>query len=38
MALLAGNNTVSILCQGALDKTAVDWFEVVYERDFAAVG
>ena len=30
-------NTVSLLCVGALDKTAVDWFEVVYERAFKAV-
>jgi hypothetical protein len=37
VALLPGANTVSILCQGALDKTAVDWMEVVYERAFEAV-
>jgi hypothetical protein len=37
VALLDGNNTVSILCQGALDKTAVDWMEVDYERGFEAV-
>ena len=37
VSLLDGANTVSLLCTGALDKTAVDWFEVVYERDFAAV-
>ena len=30
-------NTVSLLCVGGLDKTAVDWFEVVYERAFKAV-
>jgi hypothetical protein len=35
--LLAGANTLSLLCQEELDKTAVDWFEVAYERDFTAV-
>ena len=36
MSLLDGANTVSLFCEGALDKTAVDWFEVVYERAFEA--
>ena len=36
VALLEGENTVSLLCEGALDKTAVDWFEVDYERGFEA--
>ena len=37
VSLLEGANTVSLLCTGAEDKTAVDWFEVVYERAFEAV-
>jgi hypothetical protein len=36
VSLLAGTNTVSLLCEGGLDWTAVDWFEVVYERAFEA--
>ena len=36
LSLLAGANTVSLLCEGALDKTVVDWFAVDYERDFEA--
>ena len=36
MSLLDGANTVSLLCQGAEDKTPVDWFEVIYARAFAA--
>ena len=36
VSLLDGANTVSLFCEGALDKTAVDWFEVVYERAFEA--
>jgi hypothetical protein len=36
VSLLDGVNTVSLLCKGALDKAAVDWFEVVYERAFEA--
>ena len=36
VALLEGENTVSLLCEGALDKTAVDWFSVDYERGFEA--
>ena len=36
VALREGANTVSLLCEGALDKTVVDWFEVDYERGFAA--
>jgi hypothetical protein len=37
LALLEGANTVSLLCEGALDKTVVDWFSVDYERGFEAV-
>jgi hypothetical protein len=37
MALVDGVNTVSLSCVGSLDKTAADWFEVVYERAFEAV-
>ncbi len=37
MSLLDGANTVSLSCTGSLDKTATDWFEVVYARNFAAV-
>jgi hypothetical protein len=36
VSLLDGANTVSLLCAGAEDKTAADWFEVVYERAFEA--
>ena len=36
VALLEGENTVSLLCEGAPDKTAVDWFSVDYERGFEA--
>ena len=36
VALLEGANTLSLLCEGALDKTVVDWFEVDYERGFEA--
>ena len=36
MSLLDGANTVSLICEGAEDKTAADWFEVVYERAFEA--
>ena len=36
VSLLDGANTVSLLCTDALDKTAADWFEVVYERAFEA--
>ena len=35
VSLLDGANTVSLLCNGE-DWTAVDWFEVVYERAFEA--
>ena len=37
VSLLDGANTVSLSCTGSLDKTATDWFEVVYARNFAAV-
>ena len=37
VSLLDGANTVSLSCTGSLDKTAADWFEVVYARNFAAV-
>ena len=37
VSLLDGANTVSLSCTGSLDKTATDWFEVVYARSFAAV-
>ena len=36
VSLLDGANTVSLRCEGALDKTAVDWFAVTYERAFEA--
>ena len=36
LPLLEGANTVSLLCEGALDKTAMDWFSVDYERGFEA--
>ena len=36
VSLLDGANTVSLLCKGAQDRAAVDWFEVAYERAFAA--
>ena len=36
VSLLDGANTVSLSCTGSLDKTATDWFEVVYARGFAA--
>jgi hypothetical protein len=38
VTLLEGANTVSLLCEGALDKTAVEWFAVDYERGFEAAG
>ena len=36
VGLLDGANTVSITCESGADKLGVDWFEVVYPRDFTA--
>jgi hypothetical protein len=34
--LLPGDNTVTMQCNSGTDGIIVDWFEVVYPRDFAA--
>jgi hypothetical protein len=33
-----GQNTITMLCHSGTDGIIVDWFEVVYERDFTAEG
>ena len=35
--LLEGDNTVTIECKTSIDTIVVDWFEVEYPRDFAAI-
>jgi hypothetical protein len=38
LGFAAGANTVAVTCESGEDRTAFDWFEAYYERDFTAAG